>query len=172
MVPTLNLPHSSSVLGHDDSPNSNLFDEREPYMATLILPLTDGDLEAVLALWSDIKGVGLNESDTPDQLKRYLNRNPGLSQVVRDDQRIVGAVLCGHDGRRGYLYHLAVMPDYRKRGLGRQMVARCLASLREIGILKCNIFLYADNELGERFWEHCGWSKRSDLQVLQRPPVI
>jgi N-acetylglutamate synthase len=137
-------------------------------MATTISPMTDSDLEAVLGLWSDIEGIGINKSDTPDQLKLYLNRNPGLSLVVRNNERLVGAVLCGHDGRRGYLNHLAVIPEYRKRGLGRQIIAKCLASLREIGILKCNIFLYADNELGERFWTSCGWSKRSDLQVLQR----
>jgi hypothetical protein len=74
-------------------------------MTTLISPKTDGDLEAVLALWSDTEGVGLNESDTPDQLNIYLNRNPGLSLVVRNNERIIGAVLCGHDGRRGYLHH-------------------------------------------------------------------
>lgn len=119
-----------------------------------------------------MEGVGLNESDTPDQLKLYLNRNPGLSLVVRDNESLIGAVLCGHDGRRGYLHHLAVIPEYRKRGLGRQLIATCLALLREIGISKCNIFLYANNELGERFWTNCGWSKRYDLQVMQRPTEI
>jgi N-acetylglutamate synthase len=137
-------------------------------MAATISPMAERDFGNVLALWSDTDGVGLNESDTPDQLTLYLKRNPGLSLVARDNQRIVGAVLCGHDGRRGYLHHLVVAPDYRKRGLGRQMVAKCLASLHAIGIPKCNIFLYANNEQGERFWTCCGWSKRSDLQVLQR----
>lgn len=137
-------------------------------MATTILPMTAGDLDDALQLWAKIDGVGLNESDTSDQLRSYLARNPGLSLMVRDGQQIVGAVLCGHDGRRGYLHHLAICPKYRNRGLGRQMVESCLASLREIGILKCNIFLYADNELGERFWNRCGWSKRSGLQILQR----
>lgn len=134
--------------------------------------MTASDLEAVLALWSDTEGVGLNESDTANQLTLYLNRNPGLSLVAWDGQRIVGAVLCGHDGRRGYLHHLDVAPDYRKRGLSRQLVAKCLASLHEIGIPKCNIFLYSDNEQGERFWMCCDWSKRSDLQVWQRSTEI
>ena len=137
-------------------------------MATTISPMTASDLEAVLALWAETDGVGLNESDTPAQLTLYLERNPGLSLVVRDHQRIVGAVLCGHDGRRGYLHHLAVLPEFRKRGLGRKLVEDCLASLREIGILKCNIFTHADNEMGQRFWNRCGWSKRTDLQILQR----
>jgi N-acetylglutamate synthase len=137
-------------------------------MSLAILPMTAHDLDTVLALWSQTEGVGLNESDSPEQLRAYLVRNPGLSLVVRDDNLLVGAVLCGHDGRRGYLHHLAVIPEYRKRGLGRQIVEVCLASLTGIGIQKCNIFLYADNELGERFWTRCGWSQRSDLQVLQR----
>ena len=130
--------------------------------------MTARDLEAVLALWGQTEGVGLNESDTPDQLRAYLDRNPGLSLIARDGTRLVGAVLCGHDGRRGYLNHLAVLPEYRGRGLGRQMVETCLAALAAMGILKCNIFLYADNEPGEQFWNRCGWTARSDLKVLQR----
>ena len=126
------------------------------------------DLEAVLCLWGQMEGVGLNESDTPDQIRAYLDRNPGLSLITRDGTRLIGAVLCGHDGRRGYLHHLAVVPEYRGRGLGRQMVESCLAALRAVGILKCNIFLYADNEPGEQFWNRCGWMARSDLKVLQR----
>src|SRR5438034_8157863 len=111
-------------------------------MKPVLSSMTEGHLEAVLALWSETEGVGLNESDTPERLILYLNRNPGLSLVACDDRRIVGAVLCGHDGRRGYLHHLVVAPDCRQRGLGRQLVAKCLASLQAIGIPKCNIFLY------------------------------
>ncbi len=138
-------------------------------MSAVIAPLTEQDLDAVLALWSQTDGVGLNESDTLEHLRSYLNRNPGLSLVVRDGERIVGAVLCGHDGRRGYLNHLAIQPEYRNRGLGRQLVDTCLASLSSVGILKCNIFLYTNNELGARFWRRGGWSQRTDLQVMQRP---
>jgi len=130
--------------------------------------MTAGDLLAALRLWGQTEGVGLNESDTPDQLRAYLNRNPGLSLIARVGSRLVGAVLCGHDGRRGYLNHLAVLPEYRGCGLGRQMVETGLDSLAAQGILKCNVFLYADNEQGERFWNRCGWSARNDLIVLQR----
>ncbi|MGA2259544.1 MAG: GNAT family N-acetyltransferase [Thermoguttaceae bacterium] len=130
--------------------------------------MTAHDLDAVLALWVQTKGVGLNESDTPDQLRAYLDRNPGLSLIARDGTRLVAAVLCGHDSRRGYLNHLAVLPEYRDRGLGRQMVGTCLGALGAVGILKCNIFLYADNETGQQFWNRCGWMARSDLKVLQR----
>jgi putative acetyltransferase len=130
--------------------------------------MTAGDLEAALRLWVETEGVGLNESDTPERLRAFLDRNPGLSLVVRDGPRLVGAVLCSHDGRRGYLHHLAVRPEYRGRGLGRQMVQRCLAALAALGIPKCVIFLFADNEPGERFWSRCGWSERGDLKLLQR----
>jgi putative acetyltransferase len=139
--------------------------------AIAISPLMDSDLPTVLALWSETEGVGLNESDEPRQLRAFLNRNPDLSLVARAGEEIIGAVLCGHDGRRGYLHHLAVVPDYRQRGLGRRLVEACLTSLAALGILKCNIFLYADNELGEAFWKRCGWSKRNDLQILQRPTL-
>jgi N-acetylglutamate synthase len=136
-----------------------------------ISPLTEHELPAVLALWSGTEGVGLNESDEPRQLRAFLNRNPDLSLVARAGHNLVGAVLCGHDGRRGYLHHLAVVPAYRQQGLGRRMVDACLTTLGALGIMKCNIFLYADNELGEQFWRRCGWSKRTDLQILQRPTL-
>ncbi len=137
-------------------------------MDVAVAAMTTADLNDVLALWSTTDGVGLNESDTPDQLRAYLDRNPDLSLLARDGPRLIGAVLCGHDGRRGYLHHLAVLPEYRGRGLGRQMVETCLSSLAAMGILKCNIFLYADNEMGHHFLNRCGWAARSDLQVLQR----
>jgi ribosomal protein S18 acetylase RimI-like enzyme len=139
-------------------------------MDVTILHMTNCDLDAVLGLWTQTDGVGLNESDTPEQLRAFLDRNPGLSLVARDGLRLVGAVLCGHDGRRGYLHHLAVLSEYRGRGLGRRMVERCLAALAALQILKCNIFLYTDNGPGQQFWDRCGWAERSDLKVLQRKP--
>jgi N-acetylglutamate synthase len=132
-----------------------------------LLPMTDCDLEPLLQFWSRTEGVWLNESDTPEHLREFLGRNPGLSLVARDGHQITGAVLCGHDGRRGYLHHLAVAPGHRKQGLGRRLVEQCLAALSERGILKCNIFLYADNEPGALFWARCGWARRSDLVMMQ-----
>ena len=137
-------------------------------MDITVSAMTACDLEGAFSLWGQTSGVGLNESDTPDQLRAYLDRNPGLSLIARDGTRLVGAVLCGHDGRRGYLNHLAILPEYRGRGLGRQMIDTCLVALGALGILKCNIFLYADNEPGQRFWNRCGWKERADLKVLQR----
>ncbi len=125
------------------------------------------DYEAVRALWEQSEGVGLNESDTPEAIALFLKRNPGLSLVAcNSDGLVVGAVLCGHDGRRGYLHHLAVSRPYRHQGLGRRLVTECLARLRAQGIPKCNIFLYANNEAGRAFWLREGWATREDLVVL------
>ncbi len=135
-------------------------------------PMTAGNLESVLDLWSRTDGVGLNESDSPVRLQAFLDRNPNLSMVAHDGSRLIGAVLCGHDGRRGYLHHLAVVPAYRRRGVGRTMIETCLASLAAQGILKCNVFLYVDNDPGQQFWGRCGWSARSDLKVLQRVTAL
>lgn len=130
--------------------------------------MTNDDIGPVIQLWSQTDGVGLNESDTPENLQAYLARNAGLSLVARDGDTLIAAVLCGHDGRRGFLNHLAVVPAYRGRGYGRLLVESCLRSLQATGVLKCNIYVYADNEEGKRFWRKMGWSIRGDLQVMQK----
>ncbi|HEV2970460.1 MAG TPA: GNAT family N-acetyltransferase [Pirellulales bacterium] len=137
-------------------------------MSVEILPMTADDLDAAIALWRSTDGVGMAESDEPEHLQLFLKRNPGLSLVARNGPRLVGTVLCGQDGRRGFLYHLAVIPEYRKRGLGRSMVEHCLAALAALGVLKCNILLYVHNEAGERFWKSGGWAERADLKLMQR----
>jgi ribosomal protein S18 acetylase RimI-like enzyme len=136
-------------------------------MSIEILPMAVEDFEAVTTLWNGMEGVGLNESDDPLQLRAFLDRNPGLSLVARDGSRLVGAVMCGHDGRRGFLYHLAVLPEYRNHGLGRAMVERCLDALGSLGLLKCNILVYVDNLSGDQFWKRGGWFDRSELKLMQ-----
>jgi putative acetyltransferase len=127
------------------------------------------DYDAVLALWRSCEGIGLSESDTREAIAVYLVRNPGLSLVALNEGGvIVGAVLGGHDGRRGYLHHLAVAPPHRGRGLGRRLVDEALIRLRRLGIQKCNIFLFADNAAGRTFWLHEGWTAREDLVVMQK----
>jgi N-acetylglutamate synthase len=131
-------------------------------------PMTPADFGQVLSLWAITEGVGLNESDTEPHLTGYIARNPGMSFVARVNGGIVGAVLCGHDGRRGYLHHLAVAKEHRNQGIGKRLVNACLAQLESLGIPKCNIFLYANNADGEAFWRHNGWMNRTDLCVLQK----
>ncbi|MFA6545149.1 MAG: GNAT family N-acetyltransferase [Limisphaerales bacterium] len=138
-------------------------------MRHIIAPMTPADFPDVLALWATTEGVGLNESDTPENLSAYLRRNPGFSLVARDaERRVVGAVLCGHEGRRGYLHHLAVSQDQRGLGLGRLLVDTCLAELKSAGITRCNIFVFADNDDGMAFWKHTGWALRDDLRMMQK----
>jgi ribosomal protein S18 acetylase RimI-like enzyme len=84
------------------------------------------------------------------------------------DRELIGAVLRGHDGRRGYLHHLAVAQDYRRKGIGRALVERCLYSLRELKVLKCNIFLFSHNPEGQGFWKALSWKRREDLILMQR----
>jgi ribosomal protein S18 acetylase RimI-like enzyme len=127
------------------------------------------DYDSVIALWRSLPGIGLDGAcDSRLGIQRYLRRNPGLSFVACDRGRIVGAVLSGHDGRRGYLHHLAVVPTHRHRGIGRALVLRCFRALARQQIPKCSIFLFRTNRTGLAFWEHNGWSRRSDLSVLQK----
>ena len=127
------------------------------------------DYDAVVSVWRSIPGVGLDDdSDSRSGIARYLKRNPGLSFVACSGGRIVGAVLAGHDGRRGYLHHLAVAPSHRRLGIGKGLVNRCLRALASRRIPKCNIFLLQSNASGKAFWEHNGWNLRSDLSVLQK----
>lgn len=137
-------------------------------MTVTIETMTHDDLPAAMTIWANAEGVGLSEGDELESLRFFLDRNPGLSVAARAGEQMVGAVLCGHDGRRGFLYHLAVVPEYQRRGIGRRLVDTCLASLGAIGVAKCSIFLYADNESGKSFWKQNGWSSRHDLEVMQR----
>ena len=134
---------------------------------TIVRSFRIEDFDAVIALWQRTEGVGLNESDTRRAITAFLRRNPRLSFVAEQGGRIIGAVLCGHDGRSGYLHHLAVSKRHRRRGIGRRLVNACLAKLHKAGIQKCNIFIFANNAAGMKFWAHTGWSLRTELRLMQ-----
>jgi ribosomal protein S18 acetylase RimI-like enzyme len=129
-------------------------------------PMTIKDYDAVYALWKSLPGIGLSSADTREVIEQYLVRNAGLSFVARDGNKLIGAVLCGHDGRRGYLNHLAVDPGYRHRGIGHRLADTCLQALKAAGIHKCHIFVYADNANGLPFWETGGWHDRPELVLM------
>jgi ribosomal protein S18 acetylase RimI-like enzyme len=143
-------------------------------MATIhTRPMRPDDYDAVRALWQATQGVGLDASDEREPIIAYLERNPNLSRVACEvgseaTEKIVGAVLCGFDGRRGDLCHLAVAPIHRDRGSGRRLVEECLAQLRDVGMLKCNIRVFANNSKGQAFWRHMGFALRDDLAMMQR----
>jgi ribosomal-protein-serine acetyltransferase len=147
---------------------------REPAAAAgeiTVRAMVPDDLPAALALWNRSEGVGMHADETPTMLAAYLARNPGLSAVALAlGGELLGALLAGHDGRRGLLYHLAVEPAHRKHGLGRRLVAHSLAGLRTAGIVKASILVYAHNERGRAFWEKLGWQAREDLRLLQIAP--
>ena len=131
-----------------------------------IQPLTNADVSGLLALWQTTEGLTLRDVDTPGAIERYLERNPGFSFAAWVGGVLVGGVLCGHDGRRGYLHHLAVHPDHRRRGIGRALVHACLNSLAVVGIDKCHLFVRTDNPDARAFWQHLGWQQRADIEVF------
>lgn len=128
--------------------------------------MTIEDYDQVIAIWRDTEGVCLSDADSREVIQRYLERNPRLSHVAEQDGEIVGAVLCGHDSRRGYMHHLAVLPGSRGRGFGRRLAEACLEQLGLAGIPKCHIFVYVDNESGAQFWRHSGWVERTELKIM------
>ncbi len=132
-----------------------------------IREMTPADYDDAITLWKATEGIGLSAADSAEAIAGYLARNPGMSFVARaEDRTLAGAVLCGHDGRRGYLHHLAVRADCRGQGLGRRLSERCLAALRAAGIDKCHLFVKSDNPAGEAFWEKTGWYERTDLVLM------
>lgn len=136
-----------------------------------IREMTIQDYDAVIALWQSADGVGLSDADSREAIGRYLARNPGLSFTAWDGDLLVGAVLCGHDGRRGYVHHLAVRPSHRRKGIGKALATRCLDALAAEGIDKCHLFVFAVNADAIAFWKRVGWTQRVDLDLMSRYTV-
>ena len=115
------------------------------------------DYDTALELWQRVDGLEVAEGDDKEGVTQFIKRNPGLSRVAIDGSIVVGVVMCGHDGRRGHIYHLAVDPAYRRFGLGKRLVQESLAGLRRAGVVRA-IILVADNNLGgAEFWKRAGW---------------
>jgi ribosomal protein S18 acetylase RimI-like enzyme len=119
-----------------------------------------------LDLWKRCEGIGLSDADERDALTHFLKRNPGLCFTAHLNEKLVGTCLCGSDGRRGYLYHLAVDPQLRRQGIGKALVERVLAGLEAMDIHKCHIMVYGSNELGLRFWKQTGWKLRPEIVLM------
>ena len=127
------------------------------------------DYDAVYALWLSCPGMGLNNiDDSRAGIGKYLKRNPNTCFVAVEGGRVVGAILAGHDGRRGYISHTAVAPDCQRRGIGGQLVAAALDGLKSEGIAKVALVAFARNEAGNAFWERQGFTVREDLVYRNR----
>ena len=129
-------------------------------------PMTINDYDAAYALWLRVEGMSLGASDTREQIARFLEKNHGLSLVAEVGGTIVGTILCSHDCRRGYIYHLAVDAEHRGRGIGSALVTSGIGMLKGCGIVKCTILVYRTNEAGTRFWERMGWHRRGDIDAF------
>ena len=128
-----------------------------------IRTMTPSDYDAVLALMQDTPGISLRDADSREATERYLARNPGLSFVAEAEGRLIGCVMCGHDGRRGYLQHLLVLPEYRRQGIARALTQRCLVVLEQLGIHKCHLDVFKTNSGAARYWQGQGWTLRTDI---------
>lgn len=142
----------------------------------MIRAMTIDDYEQVRNLWMQIKGFAIRSiDDSREGVLRFLERNPNTSVVAEENGVIVGAILCGHDGRRGCLYHVCVAPDYRRRGIGKAMVVFCMDALKREHINKVSLIAFTKNDIGNVFWHNVGWVQREDLNyydfVLNRENI-
>lgn len=129
-----------------------------------IRTMTIEDYSEVKALWMTIKGFAIRSiDDSYEGVERFLKRNPTTSVVAVEEGKVVGAILCGHDGRRGCLYHVCVHEDYRMHGIGKAMVVYCMEALKAEGINKVSLIAFTRNDIGNAFWRTIGWTKREDL---------
>lgn len=135
-----------------------------------IREMTEEDYDQVYALWMSIHGFGIRSiDDSKEGVSRFLKRNPTTSVVAVVGEKIVGAILCGHDGRRGCLYHVCVREDFRKHGIGKAMVVACMRALQKEKINKVSIIAFKSNAVGNQFWKEAGWCYRDDLNYYDFP---
>lgn len=143
----------------------------------IVRTMTIEDYQGVHDLWMTIKGFAIRSiDDSRAGVERFLKRNPTTSVVAVENGEIVGSILCGHDGRRGCLYHVCVREDCRMRGIGKSMVVRCMEELEKEKISKVSLIAFTENDIGNAFWKEIGWTKREDLNyydfVLNRENII
>lgn len=124
------------------------------------------DIGAAVAVWAQAEGVCLSESDTPSRIAHFLDRNPDSCFVARVHGRTVGAVLCGHDGRRGHIYHLGVDPSVRRQGVASALLSHCMAALADAGVPVCRASVLTDNAEAHEFWNAVGWIEREHLKLF------
>ena len=143
-------------------------DEKKQVSKINIVPMVPADYDDVRALWMTIRGFGIRAlDDSREDIERFIARNPTTSVVARDGDRIIGSILCGSDGRQGALYHVCVAKEYRRRGIGTQMVAFCMHQLRYMGVNKVSLIAFTTNEAGNAFWNKIGWTRKTNVNYYE-----
>lgn len=126
--------------------------------------MTMEDYDQVHKLWMSIKGFGIRSmDDSREGIERFLRRNPTTSMTAWEGEQLVGAILCGHDGRQGSFYHVCVRKDHRRKGIGKAMVVACMEALKAEHINKVTLIAFTKNDIGNAFWNKIGWEKRDNL---------
>ena len=123
------------------------------------------DHQDLIVLWRNCDGISLRDADSRQGMQKYLERNPGLSFVAEVDARIVASLMAGHDGRRGYIQHLAVDPEQRNQGIAGRLLELCLQALQAQGIVKSHVHVLNSNQLGRDFWSRRGWIHRDEIEM-------
>ena len=130
-----------------------------------IREMTIDDYDDIIVMFQETPGISVREADSRMAIQAYLERNPGLSFIAVVDSKVIGCVMCGHDGRRGYLQHLVVQSEYRNQGVGKQLFMACITALQKIGISKTHIFVFKTNDLANKFWAGKGWEFREEINM-------
>ena len=130
------------------------------------------DYENAIALWRSLPGIGLSSADEKSEIAKFLNKNPTSCWIAEHDSKLVGTILGGSDGRRGYIYHLAVNQSFQNQRVGKSLLQRCLQTFRKIGIQKCHLLVIPDNTDGIAFWKHARWVLRDDVLVMSKELII
>jgi N-acetylglutamate synthase len=128
--------------------------------------MTMDHYDEVYKLWSSNDGVGLTDADSQENIEYFLKRNEGLSFIAIKENQIIGSILGSHDGRRGYIYHLAVDENYRLNGIGKGLVLNCLKKFKELGLHKTHIFVFNHNDNAIKFWKRMNYSFRNDISIM------
>ena len=143
---------------------SNIELSTEEYTMIEIRNMKPEDYDQVYDLWIHTPGMGLNHlDDSREGIEKYLKRNPDTCYLALENQMIIGAIMCGHDGRRGMIYHTVVKEEHRGRGIGRRLVEAAMHALEKEGIHKVGLLVFGRNEIGNKFWEKMGFTERTDI---------
>ena len=137
-------------------------------MTTIIRAMTVEDYDQLHALWMRIKGFGIRSiDDSKEGVERFLKRNPTTSVIAEIDGKVVGGILCGHDGRTGCFYHVCVEDSYRHHGVGYKMVRAAIKAMQKEGVSKISLVAFKDNHIGNAFWQGIGWTEREDFNSYE-----